>query len=182
MKLYEHQAEGLEAVKGFEGLYAVDSDGNVYSLIQDAHRRKGMLKPYQNGIGYWKVNLYDLQGKCKKKYIHRLVAEAFIPNPEGLKEVNHIDCNKQNCSASNLEWCSRRQNLEHSYVNGLKRTCENHGCAKLNWQAVNDIRTKAVSQKEYAEKYHVSRSTVSAIQNNKLWKEGDQNAVVSTSS
>ena len=160
----------LKPVKGYEDLYQVDSEGNIYSVIQDAHRRKGMLKPYSNGTGYWKVNLYDHDGVCKKKYVHRIVAEAFVPNPFGFKEVNHKDLNKKNCAASNLEWCSRRQNLEHSYDHGMKRTCENHGSAKLNWNAVNDIRTKELSQKEYAEKYHVSQSTISAIQTNRLWK------------
>lgn len=171
----------IAEVKGYEGLYAVDSDGNVYSLIQTAHRRKGPLKAYSNGSGYWKVNLYDERGICKKKYIHRLVAEAFIPNPNKLKEVNHKDLNKKNCSVSNLEWCSRKQNLEHSYMNGKKRTCENHGSAKLNWQAVHDIRTKQLTRKEYAMKYRVSQSTISAILHHRVWKEGDQNAVVSTS-
>ena len=199
MQLYAHQENGLERtkdqidglketdgmrhvpVKGYEGLYEVDSDGNVYSVVQNSHRRKGILKQYSNGTGYWKVNLYDRNGVCKHKYVHRLVAEAFIPNPLNLKEVNHKDLNKANCKASNLEWCSRRQNLEHAWKNGMKRTCETHGSSKLNWEAVNDIRTKALSQKEYAKKYHVAQCTISAIQLHRLWKEGDANAVVSTS-
>lgn len=157
-------------VKGFEGLYEIDTNGQVYSIVQNQHRRKGLIKAYDNGRGYLKVNLYDQQGQCKKKYVHRIVAEAFIPNPNGFKEVNHIDCNKHNCCISNLEWCDRKMNLAHSYANGKKRTCENHGSAKLNWKAVNDIRSKELSQKEYAEKYHVAQSTISAIQQNRLWK------------
>ena len=176
MKLYEHQLQGLEAVKdlnhvaikGYEGLYEVDQDGNVFSI-----RNQKILKQYSNGTGYLKVNLYDRSGKCKKKYIHRLVAEAFVPNPLNLKEVNHKDLNKKNCNASNLEWCDRKQNLQHSYDNGMKRTCETHGCSKLNWKAVDDIRSKALSQKAYAQKYNISVCTVSAVQCNRTWKVGD---------
>lgn len=163
-------------IKGYEGLYKVDSDGNVYSLIHNL-----TLKPYDNSTGYLKVNLYDRSGKLKKKYIHRLVAEAFVKNPHGLKEVNHKDLNKKNCAASNLEWCDRKQNLQHSYDHGMKRTCETHGCSKLNWKAVNDIRSKMLSQKEYAQKYSIAICTVSAVQCYRTWKGGDANAVICTS-
>ena len=99
IKLYNHQSEALRvtadknrvAVKGYEGLYEVDTSGNVYSVIQGRSRRKGILKQYQNERGYMKVNLYDVSGKCKKKYVHRLVAQAFIPNPHNKPIVNHID-------------------------------------------------------------------------------------------
>ena len=158
----------LADIKGYEGLYKIDSEGNVHSLIHNL-----ILKPYGNGTGYLKVNLYDRSGKCKKKYIHRLVAEAFLDNPHNLKEVNHKDLNKENCAASNLEWCNRRQNLQHSYDHGMKRTCETHGCSKLNWKAVNDIRSKVLSQKEYAQKYNIAVCTVSAVQCNRTWKGGD---------
>lgn len=74
--------------------------------------------------GYRKVNLYDKRGKCSKKYVHRLVAEAFIPNPENKPNVNHIDCNRQNNKASNLEWCTQSENIKHAvkcgtYVSNL---------------------------------------------------------------
>lgn len=71
------------------------------------------MKPYENHKGYLKIGLFK-EGKCEKHRIHRLVAQAFIPNPDGLSDVNHIDGNKQNNSVSNLEWVSNRDNVEYS--------------------------------------------------------------------
>lgn len=121
-KLYEHQKEALKitegqnrvVIKGFESLYAVDRHGNVYSLVHNAHRRKRVLHQYQNENGYMKVNLYDLDGKCKKKYVHRLVAEAFLPNPDKKPIVNHIDANVKNNNVDNLEWCTQSENIKHA--------------------------------------------------------------------
>lgn len=103
--------EERKAVKGFEGLYEVDATGNIYSLLQTASRRKGILKQYQNESGYLKVNLYDENGKCKKLYVHRVVATAFIPNPENKPNVNHKDVNVKNNDVSNLEWCTQSENI-----------------------------------------------------------------------
>jgi hypothetical protein len=134
MKLFNHQSAALAdtsqhnrvAVKGYEGLYEVDEQGNVYSLIQGRSRRKGILRQYQNERGYMKVNLYDIAGKCKKKYVHRLVAEAFMPNPLNKPVVNHKDCNVKNNSVDNLEWCTQSENILHAislgrYVDNISK-------------------------------------------------------------
>ena len=105
-------------VKGFEGLYEVDRNGNVYSIVHDAHRRKRQLKAYPNENGYMKVNLYDSDGKCKKKYVHRLIAEAFIPNPLNKPNINHKDCNVANNKAVNLEWCTQSENVLYAVKMG----------------------------------------------------------------
>ena len=85
----------LMPLAGFEGLYAVGTDGSIHSLVQNSSRRKGVLKPYENAGGYLRVNLYDHDGRVSKKYVHRLVAEAFFGNQPGMV-VNHKDANKHN--------------------------------------------------------------------------------------
>lgn len=86
MNFYPHQSEALKAIRGYEGLYTVDRAGNVFSnhISGELH----LLKPWDNGTGYLKVNLHK-DGVGKKYYVHRLVADAFLPNPDSLSEVNH---------------------------------------------------------------------------------------------
>lgn len=119
-------------VAGFEGLYEVSDTGLVRAKdreikIRDFYRKVkgGIRKPYDDQHGYLLVDLYagNVRTKCK---VHRLVLEAFspIPNCEGL-DVNHIDGNKKNNNLSNLEWCTRRDNLIHAVNAGL--TSQNIG-------------------------------------------------------
>lgn len=99
-------------IEGFEGRYAVSSWGRVKGL-------HGILTPYENHKGYLKVGLLR-NGKRVKRRVHRLVAQAFIPNPENKPEINHIDGNKKNNSFSNLEWVTGEENREHFYYLGLE--------------------------------------------------------------
>lgn len=93
-------------VEGFDGRYQVSSWGKVRSA-------KGILSPYRNKKGYLKIDL-NMNGKRYKRRVSRLVAEAFIPNPYGLPQVNHKDGNKENNSISNLEWCTNKENYDHA--------------------------------------------------------------------
>ena len=110
-------------IKGYEGLYQVSSLGRVKSL-KDSHDnyREKILKP-GNVRGYLHVNLYK-DTKRKTYRIHRLVAEAFISNPNNYEEVNHKDEDKTNNCVSNLEWCTREYNMSYGTIN--KRISENH--------------------------------------------------------
>ena len=103
-------------VIGFEGLYRVSDKGNVRSVARkDSIGRKcggRMLKPGYDKDGYLRVNLCK-NGKQKTRFIHRLVAGAFVPNPNGYSEINHRDENKVNNYANNLEWCTREHNVNH---------------------------------------------------------------------
>ena len=97
----------MKNIKGYEGLYAVTSCGKVWS-----YKSKKFLKPRANNDGYLYINLCR-NGKCKSYTIHRLVAMAYIPNPENLPEINHKDENKTNNCLQNLEWCDRKYNINY---------------------------------------------------------------------
>ena len=112
--------ETWKDVIGYDGLYKVSDKGNVYSVgrVSSQGKKCGerILKLGYNRGGYLKVNLYK-DGKMKTKIVHRLVAEAFIPNPESLPEINHIDEVKGNNNVENLEWCTSKYNSNHGTRN-----------------------------------------------------------------
>ena len=95
---------------GFEGLYQVSNTGKVYSI-----RRNIMLKGKTDRYGYRTVVLWN--GKNNYRTVHRLVAEAFVPQVDGCNVVNHLDCDKQNNKAENLEWTTVQGNTKHAYAN-----------------------------------------------------------------
>ena len=95
--------------KDYEGHYQVSNCGRVKSIKFGKER---ILKPVPNSFGYLFVNLCK-DGKVKAFTVHRLVAEAFIDNPNNYKEVNHKDENKTNNIVTNLEWCDRKYNCNY---------------------------------------------------------------------
>ena len=112
---FDHDLQSGEMwrkVKGYEGLYEVSSTGQVRSIGRNTTRGK-MLSPAKIESGL-QVVLRD-KGRDKNYLIHRLVAEAFIPNTENKKTVNHIDGNRYNNSLSNLEWATHSENIKHSH-------------------------------------------------------------------
>lgn len=93
-------------IVGYEGLYEISNWGRV--------RRNGkIIKPGKNNLGYLQVALYK-NGLQKHALIHRLVALAFLPNPNNYPEVNHRDEDKTNNAVENLEWCTRKYNANYS--------------------------------------------------------------------
>ena len=134
MKIYENLSieslpnEEWRDVVGWEGLYQVSNLGRVKSLPRCIEHKDGreffypskVIKNQKIGTGYRSVVLH--RANIKNQYdVHRLVAETFIPNPNNLSDVNHKDGCKTNNILSNLEWCSRSDNLKHAYKNGLNR-------------------------------------------------------------
>lgn len=106
--------EEWKDIKGYEGLYQISSFGNARSL---RFNRIKVLKPghSQNYFTYE----FSVNHISEVKAAHRLVAEAFIPNPNGLPYINHKDGNKQNNHVENLEWCTASENVKHAYRTGL---------------------------------------------------------------
>ena len=98
----------MKDIKGYEGLYAITSCGKVWS-----YQRKKFLTPYTSGNGYFKVGLFKDNGE-KQYYVHRLVAEAYLPNPENLPQVDHIDDDKTHNYLNNLQWITHRDNNRKS--------------------------------------------------------------------
>lgn len=101
--------EQWKAVEGYEGFYEVSTkDGKVRNV-----KTGRILKQYDNGSGYFLVGLYQ-NGKKKDISVHRLVATAFIPNPDNLPEVDHINRNRHDNSVENLRWVDRQTNVDNT--------------------------------------------------------------------
>ena len=115
--------EEWRSIPGYDVLFFLSSYGIVKSLeisyikkngVMD-HKPEIILRPKNNGTGYFTVCLY--KNKIHKYYlIHRLVAQAFIPNPDNLSEVNHKDEDKSNNRVDNLEWCDHKYNMNYNDV------------------------------------------------------------------
>lgn len=95
-------------IKGFEGLYQVSNQGNVRNV-----KRGKLLRKELTWRGYHRITL----GSKGRKMLHRIVCEAFIPNPNNLPIINHINENKTDNRVENLEWCTQSHNVKHSYLN-----------------------------------------------------------------
>ena len=140
--------------------YEITTDGKVFNKKWGRY-----VKPQPNGMGYLRVYIGG-----KLMFVHRLVAEKYIPNPEGKKQINHIDGNPKNNRVENLEWVTQEENMIHAVKNGLQPIHEKHPMAKLNWDKVNYIRTHTeMTRNQLAEKFNVTPSTISSIRNRKTW-------------
>lgn len=125
----EQNEEIWKDIEGYEGRYQVSNYGDVKScerheILCDGRertRKMRMLKPYTDKHGYKYVTLFK-KGDAIKKKIHRLVGQAFIPNPEKLPCINHKDENPSNNHISNLEWCSVKYN--NTYGSRIQRMVE----------------------------------------------------------
>ncbi len=172
-------------VVGYEGLYAVTDDGRIYShsrVVKTCHGATRLLKgrwlkPSPDGGGYLFVGL-SREGKVRPVKIHRIVALAFIDNPESKPCINHIDNNNQNNIASNLEWCTQNENMQHCSRSGRIKiphhSGEEHPSSKLNEVAVIFIKDNPeVKVSELAKKYNVTVQAIHAIKKGKTWRHVD---------
>lgn len=162
--------------------YLINENGEVYSI-----KSKKYIKPRINENNYLIIDLY--KNNIRKTYkLHRLVAQAFLDNPDNLPQVNHKDCNKLNNNISNLEWCTASQNTKHAWDNGLKEHVRSKlkELGKINIkyaqkarikhldenlkELFDDIFINKMSNKNICKKYKLFTSYVSQIKNKQFLK------------
>lgn len=161
-------------IQDFEGCYQVSNLGRVRSLDRTIYTKDGksqnwkgrLLKQRVSNSGYNQVG-FKKQAKTYMRDVHRLVAIAFIPNLDSLREVNHMNGIKHDNSVSNLEWVSSTQNNNHALDLGLMPYGE-----KCSWSKLSDVQVleiynlankKELTHKQIAIRFNVSKGTVSKI-------------------
>lgn len=147
--------------------YTIDTNGVVYNVTRNK---------YLKGTSISKQNRYVKIHLDKFYTLHKLVAEHFVPNPNGYKEINHIDGNRYNNSADNLEWCSHVHNIHHCWHTGLHmlQTGETNPFHKLTEEDVAKIwslRNSDLTARQIRDrlKLDVSVDTIKSIRRGKTW-------------
>ena len=144
--------------------YKITREGKIISL----KRGNKEVKPQPNGKGYLRVHIAG-----RMYFVHRLVAEKYVPNPDNKPQVNHKDGNKLNNNADNLEWVTNQENRNHAVEHGLHLQGEACSWSKLTAKAVKFIREHTeYDSKELAEMFGVSSSHIRQIRRNETWKNG----------
>lgn len=172
-------------IKGYEGLYQVSNLGKIKSLGRIIERigPKGsrfyrtypekLLKYCKDTRGYYRANL-ALNGVNTTIKVHRVVAQAFIPNPEGKPQINHKDGNKQNNSIYNLEWCDNQENQDHSWRIGLRKKGKEHWSYGQQPEQLKKVTGKGIANPNYGNrgiKNPLSRKVIQYDLNGNIIKE-----------
>lgn len=156
-------------VSGFNG-YMVSNYGRIKSLEKSNKLYKSILKPNITKKGYCSVALhFGKDNKYKRRSVHRIVAIAFIKNPNKKPCVNHIDNNPSNNCIKNLEWCTYKENLLHAKRCGrMQKGTERHNNA-LSEKQVLEIFASTMEQRPLAKIYNVHQGTVAKIKTGQNW-------------
>lgn len=159
--------EIYKSVVGYEGFYEVSNLGNIRSLPRGKKGKVKQMKPTKQH--YYNIDLCK-HGEIKRWLMHRLIAIAFIPNPENKPMVNHIDGDKHNNRLDNLEWVTGSENQKHAVRIGIKsaKGIKNSSC-KLTEKQVLEILENKSPYAFISEQYGVSISTVSDIKRGYSW-------------
>lgn len=172
MVFYFMENETWKDAIGYEGIYKVSNTGIIKS---DRYGKFKTMMPTTNSTGYMAVGLIDKNNIRKKCLIHRIVALAFIPNPENKKTVNHINGIKSDNRVENLEWNTHQENVIHSYKSGLKiptRGVQFVSRCKLNEGKVVEIRklkSDGFTYKKIALQFDVAEQTVMDVVKRRRW-------------
>lgn len=160
-------------IKDYKGLYQISNYGRVKSFPRNTTSKIRIMKPLLSRSGYLYVSLKKKKTKRFRFEIHRLVALAFIPNPENKTTVNHKDGIKLNNCVENLEWATKSENMQHSYDIGLRKS------SNLTLEDVKHIREIYIpSNREYgaralSKKFGVAHTTILDIVHGKSYKNID---------
>lgn len=107
-------------LEGYRGI-KVSSLGRVWKAANKSRKERILTEFPKDKDGYCRCSVQRLDGTWTSQPVHRLVAKAFIPNPENKQSVNHIDNNRQNNRVENLEWVTPKENVYHSFINGKRK-------------------------------------------------------------
>ena len=176
--------EIFKYVPGYEQFYIVSSFGRVFSLnyrntgrIHELAQSSLCDKRRSSGSMYRRAKMWHIEPNTPTA-IHRLVAKAFIPNPNGFTYVNHIDGNKSNNHSDNLEWVNNSMNQIHAFEHGLHvyRQGDAHPMALLTNDQAREIKDRLKTPYrgqgvDLAREYNVSVHVISSIKVGKNWKE-----------
>ena len=169
--LIRKNMEEFKFIEGFENIYQVSNLNRVRNVNDILKPNGGIIKEASCKAGYKFVGLYRNKKQIYKK-VHRLVAQAFIPNPENKPQVNHINGIKGDNRIKNLEWCTQSENMIHAYRTKLQisQKGEKHGRSKLTKKQVLEIRKSKLTQCKLSEIYGVTQCLINIIINRKIWK------------
>ena len=164
-------------IVGYEGIYEISNLGRIRTFNYKNTNNVEIMKNFIDGSGYIKISLCK-NGIKKQYFIHRLVAQAFIPNLKNKRTVNHKDGNKLNNCVGNLEWVTCEENIHHAWKNGLNKPLrgEKHGSHKLTTEQVIYIKThykkldKKFGARALAKKFNVTTTPILLIVKGKSWK------------
>jgi len=165
-------------IEGYEGIYQVSNLGRIKALERVVVVPERILKNVSSGTGYAQINLIR-DKKRKICLIHRLVAQAFIPNPDNKSDVNHKKGIKHDNRVSELEWATESENMIHAHrVLGKKSNLKpkkgsSNGNSSLTFTQIEEIKAllaMGTSQRSIAKHYKVTQATICNINRGRTWK------------
>lgn len=166
----------MKDIKNYEDKYCINQSGQVFSKN---FRRTGKLHELSQSK---QSNTYLMQtlsafGLSRTFHVHKLVAETFLPNPNGYKHIIHLDGNTHNNNVSNLQWVEEQDYLEHCYATGLKTrpkaakdVCFGRKLTKDDVVDIRSLSAKGVANIQLASEYGVSKDTIYKILKGITWK------------